>query len=224
MNIKLPLILIALLIFPNVIQADNTFYNSGLDLSQSNLPYSINGTITEDGDDVWDSGEYEIINYKIAAGENLSIEFFTSSTAKLHVFYGDFEGYQDVEETLRDLSIDVENDRLLAGSYTTDGFLNFTYTPSTDTDKNIAIFTLDTDKNIAIFTLDPENPPSMIYSIYSSIKGTIVQISTAENDSGFDLTMLLTVIVYLVPILFVGGVIYSLYKKRGSKTEEKVNL
>ncbi len=131
------LILIVLLIVPisaNAIQ-DDINPSKDLDLSQSNLSYVINGSITEDADEVWDPGEYEIINYKISAGENLTIEFFTSTNAELHVYYGNFSGYRDIEEALRDMADYDESDRLLAGNYTTDGYLSFTYNPSTDTDR-----------------------------------------------------------------------------------------
>lgn len=214
MKIKFSLlILTALLIVPiSAIQDDNIKPSQGLDLSQSNLPYVLNGTITEDADEVWDPDEFDIINYKIAAGENLTIEFFTSANAELHVFYGNFSDYQDIEEALRDMADYDESDRLLAGNYTVDGYLSFTYNPSTDV-----------DNNIAIFTLDPTNPPSMNYSIYSSIEGIIVQPST-PTDSGFDMGLILTGLTYLIPVVFIGLLIFSLYKRRGSRQEEKVKL
>lgn len=132
---------------------------AGLSLSQSSLPYSTTGSIKENGDDYWDDNEVDIIRYEIPAGETFSIELITSSDAELWVFYGDFDGYKDIEDALDDIANSGDSSRLLAWDSTVDGYASFSYAPSSKTDRNIAIFSYNTF-----------NPSSMSYTLYSSIE------------------------------------------------------
>lgn len=125
----------------------------------SSLPYLVSGTIRENGDNYWDSNEYEFIRYIIPAGETLEIEIFTDSDAELILLYGDFRDTDDIEEALIDVIDYGDSNRILAVSITEFGYGYFSYTP-----------TGKTDENIAIFSYNSYNPSSMSYKIYSSIE------------------------------------------------------
>ena len=175
-----------------------------LDLSQSNLPFSKDGTITENGNDVWDLHEIDIIGFNISAGQNFTIELFTSVDAELWVLFGDFNGYLEAEEALRDIDIHGESSLILAGNSTTDGYVTLSYTPSSDI-----------SKNIAIFTYIPENPASMDYTLYSTVEGySIPAIMPTPSDdySGYGGEIITFVILSVIGLV----AIYIIYKKLAS--------
>ena len=201
-KILLIIILLSLLSFGSGDASKNTIMvpleplsvseNAGLSLSQSSLPYSTKGSISENGDSYWDDNEIDIIRYEIPAGVEFSIELITSDSAELWVFYGDFDGYEDVEEALTDISDYGDSSRLLAWDNTTDGYASFSYTPSSSTDRNIAIFSYST-----------YNPSSMSYTLHSSIE-------VSSGTSGSSSLVTIAIIAGVVLIVFL---IYRSSKK-----------
>jgi glucan-binding YG repeat protein len=162
--------------------------NAGLSLSQSSLPYSKTGTINENGDEYWDNNEIDIIRYVIPSGETFEIELIAPSNAELWVFYGDFDGFDDVEEALQDIIDYGDSNRLLAWAFTVDGYATFDYNPGSKTDKNIAIFS---------YSLN--NPSSMSYTLYSSIEA--YSASSGSSDSNTLVTIVIIAGVVLIVFL-----------------------
>ncbi len=172
--------------------------DTGLSLSQSSLPYSRDGTINENGDEYWDDNEIDIIGYEIPAGETFTIELITSASAELWIFYGDFDGFEDVENALTDIMDSGDSSRLLAWSYTEDGYATFSYTPDSKT-----------YKNIAIFSYSLYNPSSMSYTLYSSIESG--SSSSSESNT-------------LVTIAIIAGVILIVFLiYRSSKKSKEIH-
>jgi hypothetical protein len=222
---KTVLILIVLLTLPmistNVIKS-NTMINihpnlyscsdsPDLSLSQSTLPYSKTGTINENGDEYWDNNEIDIIRYVVPAGETFDVELHTSSSAELWIFYGSISNFDDVETALDDLMNDGSSSRVLAWDYTSAGYASFSYTLSSKT-----------DKNIAIFSYSSSNPSSMSYTLYTSVEvySPPPPATTAPSSSGSSSDGTIS------PLLFIGimaVMFYIAYKIRKSRKERKAD-
>lgn len=183
-----------------------------LSLSQSTLPYSKTGTIYENGDEYWDSNELNIIRYVIPAGETFEMELHTSSSAELWIFYGSISNTDDVEDALGDLVNSGSSSRLLEWDYTEYGLASFSFTTSSET-----------DKNIAIFTYDSYNPSSMSYTIYTSIEvytppppPAAPSSGTSSGSSGSS-----SYVGYLFLIGLGLFILYKIYKSNKRKKERK---
>ncbi|MCY3412599.1 MAG: hypothetical protein INQ03_13250 [Candidatus Heimdallarchaeota archaeon] len=132
--------------------------------ASSDLPYSESGTIYENGDEFWDSNEYELIRYSLSSGETFEVEFFTDYNAELFIVYGDLNDHEDIEEMLTDILYYGDSSRFIAGTYSQDGYAYFSFTPGESMNYNLAIFSYSSG-----------NPYSMDYEVYTNV----------ESGSGF---------------------------------------
>lgn len=168
-----PLTLLIVLLFPMMLPV------SGYDYS---------GTITENGDNLWDPNEYAFLPFTVGKDESFEISF--SASGDLLGMFCNCETPQDIEGILQDIA-------------STGNSVNAYFLFDTTTLSNVA-FIPDSrvSGNIAIFTYNPTNPAVMQYTLSTNI----------ESGTGGGINPLIVVAI-AIAVIAVGVFLYIRYQQ-----------
>lgn len=147
--------------------------------------YTYTGTIRENGDDRWDSNEYEFIRFTVEAYQTFEVSISSQPGALLEVFFCDCSSFGDIDDILLYM-VDYE-------TYPSELYfwIDTVYYPTVSFTPERTI-----SGRIAIFTYDSTNPPSMQYTLTTNI----------EASSGSNTTI---IIVLVVAALIIGVFLYQ---------------
>ena len=155
--------------------------------------YTYSGTITEDGDQYWDQGEYKFYKYELKEGETL--ELSARSQGNLEVMLCTCSKAQDLENIVQDI--------VYYGSSSDLKLWIDTYSTTSGSYK----VSKDVTYHVAIFTYDSSNPRSMSFTIESNIPS-----GSRSSGSGNFLG-----IIFVIAII--GFVIYRSRSKTKTKAQ-----
>lgn len=149
--------------------------------------YTYSGTITENGDQYWDKGEYKFYKYELKDGETL--ELSARSSGNLEVMLCVCSKPQDIENILSDL-VNYGSSSDLKMWIDTYGSTSGSYTVSKDV-----------TYHVAIFTYSSTNPSSMSYTLESNLPS-----GSRSSGSG-------SIIGIIIVLAIIGFVIYKIRSK-----------
>ncbi len=116
--------------------------------------YDETGSISDNGDEYWDSNELDFIKYSLKANEEFTVDVFADGD--IEVFLCDCSSKDEVTDIINSLVYEIVPDNLYMwlDSYS---FTTGSYTPNRDIKLNLAIFTIS-DYGLIEYTISTNVP------------------------------------------------------------------
>ncbi|MCE7736472.1 MAG: zinc ribbon domain-containing protein [Candidatus Heimdallarchaeota archaeon] len=165
--------------------------------------YRFTGYIAENGDNRWDSNEYDFFTFKVYANEKLEVELSLAQNEIVYLMF--FTGYsvEGIEDAMSDLQYYGSSAMIYASDITNNGFARISYTAPQETIGRIAIFSYSTISYSSIQYTMRSSIPEGSSRNNRGLDYINTNSQTSIDDDGADSSVIIIFIVILAVFLII---------------------